>query len=57
MGDNVVYVVLVSDEWEDSVRIQGIYKSRTTAEDDKKAIESNLTDDMIVYVEEHELHD
>jgi hypothetical protein len=57
VDDNVVYVVVVNEVFTDSPRIQAIYKSRASAEDDKKALESNLSGDMIVYVEEHELHD
>lgn len=57
MDDNVVYVVIVNEVFTDNPRIQAIYKSRASAEDDKKALESNLSGDMIVYVEEHELHD
>lgn len=55
--NNMVYVVIVSGEWGEDVSIHSIYSSEESAEKVKKQIESNLSEDMIVYVEPHEFND
>jgi hypothetical protein len=55
--NNVVYVVIISGEWGEDMGIHSIYSSEPTAEKVRQEIESNLSEDMIVYVEQHELND
>lgn len=57
MENNVVYVVVISGEWGEDTGIHSVYSSETAAEKVRQEIESNLSEDMIVYVESHELND
>lgn len=57
METNIVYVVMVSGEWGEDTAIHSIYSSEQSAEKVKQELESNLSEDMIVYVESHELND
>jgi hypothetical protein len=54
---NIVYVVMVSSEWGEDTALHSIYSSEQSAEKVKQELESNLSEDMIVYVESHELND
>jgi hypothetical protein len=55
--NNVVYVVIISGEWGEDTTIHAVYSSEAAAEKARQEIESNLSEDMIVYVESHELND
>lgn len=57
MENNIVHVVIVSGEWGEDTAIHSIYSSKKSAEKVKQQLESNLSEDMIVYVESHELND
>lgn len=57
MENNIVHVVIVSGEWGEDTAIHSIYSSKESAEKVKQQLESNLSEDMIVYVEPHELND
>ncbi len=57
MSTNVVYVVVISGEWGEDTTIHSVYSSEESAEKAKKELESNLSEDMIAYVESHELND
>lgn len=46
---------MISSEWGEDISIHSIYSSEKLAEKAKKEIESNLSEDMIVYVETHEI--
>lgn len=58
MENNIVYIVLVSGEWGEDTSIHSVYLLEESANNVKQQLESNLSEGMIVYVEQHELvHD
>lgn len=52
-----MYVVVISGEWGEETAIHSVYSSEDSAEKAKQELESNLSEDMIVYVESHEVFD
>lgn len=57
MGNNVAYIVIISSEWGEDATIHSIFSSEASAEKARQELESNLSEDMIVYVESHEIFD
>ena len=57
MESNVVHIVMISGEWGGDTSIHSVYSSEASADKAKKELESNLSEDMIVYVETHEVFD
>ena len=57
MENNVVHVVIISGEWGEDASIHSVYSSESAAEKARQELESNLSEDTIVYVESHEVFD
>ena len=57
MESNVVYVVIVSDENAENTQVHSVYSNKEAADNIQQQLESQLGEDMVVYVEQHEVFD
>lgn len=57
MDDNSVYVLIVSSEWGEDIKVHSVYKTEKAAQNAQQKLESVLGDDTIVYWEQHELYE
>ncbi len=57
MESDVVYVVIVSDEDSQNTQIHSVYSKKSAADNAQQKLESQLGEDMVVYVEQHEVFD
>lgn len=57
MDDNSVFILIVSDVWNEDTKIHSVYKTEKAAQNAQQKLESVLGDDIIVYWEQHELYE
>ncbi len=57
MESDVVYVVIISDEDSQNTQIHSVYSSKSAADNTQQKLESQLGEEMVVYVEQHEVFD
>lgn len=57
MGSNIVYIVLITDDNLGHSEIHSVYSTQEAADDMKQQLESRLGEEMVVYVEQHEVLD
>jgi hypothetical protein len=54
---DVVYVVIISDEDSENTQIHSVFFNKSAADNTRQTLESQLGEDMVVYVEQHEVFD